>query len=39
MELLRESGWEADMHGIVMTNRWDVLLDYPPFQELIRPKG
>ncbi len=39
VELLRESGWESDMHGIVIANRWNTLLDYPPFQELIRPKG
>ncbi len=37
MELLRESGFKPDMHGL--GHRWDSLLNYPPFQELIGPKG
>ncbi|MCH7876150.1 MAG: hypothetical protein IH965_12725 [Gemmatimonadetes bacterium] len=39
VELLRESGVEFYMHNLAMTNHCDSLLDYPPFQELIRPKG
>ena len=37
--LLRELGYEPDMHHLAVTNRFRSLLDYQPFQELIRPKG
>ncbi len=39
VRLLRESGIQIDKQHFGTGGRFESLLDYPPFQELVRPKG
>ena len=39
VRLLRESGIQIDKQHFGTDGRFESLLDYPPFQELVRSKG